>query len=103
MENQINNATCSSYEKIVDPHILSVVKREFNIKDRLSSKIVLDAQASKLVMDNLIPNNSNDAIKGFIQDISLDPFGFFLMSIIQVMQKILIYTILNDPNDMIIV
>ena len=62
---------------------LSKIKSEFVNRYKISNDVLVDAQAAKNVLDNIAePCNY---IKGFIQEISAVPFGFILLSEIQVL------------------
>ena len=58
-------------------------------KDRMSNDIFRDVLITKQLMQSLIGvstelNISTQKLNGYIQDISLDPFGFLLISELQV-------------------
>ena len=63
-------------------HIYNQVKSEFKYRNRLSVDIFSDAIATKRLF-NMITNEATQ-LKGFIHHIGLDPFGFLLISEIQV-------------------
>ena len=63
--------------------VLKQIKYEFKHKNRISTEVFFDANATKIITDSLI-GNDNDKIKGYIQEIGLNPFGFLLISEIQV-------------------
>ena len=59
------------------------MKSEFNNRNRLSSDIFVDANCAKIMTDKLcLPSDSKMA--GYIQEITMNPFGFLTMSDIQV-------------------
>lgn len=60
-----------------------MIKSEIVHKNRLATDLISDIQASKVIYDSTIFSEEYE-IKGFIQEISLIPFGFLLMSNIQV-------------------
>ena len=64
-----------------------MIKKEFVDSFKLSNEVFVDAQAAKVLTDGLC-YSVNNTVSGFIQEISLDPYGFFLLSDIQVFIKI---------------
>ena len=54
--------------------------------ERFSTNIVSDCKASKAFADQLCLNTGMSAIKGYIQEIGLDPFGLILFSELQVLK-----------------
>ena len=74
-------------EKITKIKTLSMIKKEFVDSFKLSNEVFVDAQAAKVLTDGLC-YSVNNTVSGFIQEISLDPYGFFLLSDIQVFIKI---------------
>lgn len=67
-------------------HVLKNMRSEFRNRFKVSSDICIDAIASKTIFETLAKKiTGNIKINGFIQNIGLDPFGFLLMSAIQVM------------------
>lgn len=69
-------------DKVEDSKILSVIKSEFKLKNRIASDLHNDAAGAKIVFDNLLTENKK--IKGFIHELGIDPFGFVMTSEIQV-------------------
>ncbi len=67
---------------------LSKIKYEELHKDRLSTNFIDDVQAAKELCDNLCFKINENGIDGFIREIQLDPFGFLLISDIQVYDKL---------------
>ena len=62
---------------------LSMIKKEFVDSFKLSNEIFVDSQASKVMLDSLC-HSVNNRVSGYIQEISLDPYGLLLFSDIQV-------------------
>ena len=75
---------------MVEENRLKQIKFEFNHKDRFSNDHIVDIQATKVFFKEFAifdkPEN-----EGYVKDISLDPFGYSLISEIQVFNFILIY------------
>ena len=75
--------------KVVEPNRLKQIKYQFNHKDRFSNDHLVDIQASKVFFREFAifdkPEN-----EGYVKDISLDPFGYSLISEIQVLYFILL-------------
>ncbi|RNA20750.1 hypothetical protein BpHYR1_022975, partial [Brachionus plicatilis] len=67
---------------------------QLEIKFRLSQDMKFDLRASKILCENL-GTSSNSDLKGYVHNICLDPFGFLLMSEIQI--KIWKKVSLNNP------
>lgn len=61
------------------------MRSQFRHRYQLSNELRIDSDAAKLFFDSLLPKNNNNSIKGFIQEINSNPFGFLLMTEIQVM------------------
>lgn len=60
-----------------------MISSEFRNRDRLSTDFFGDANIAKLLTDNIcLPIKGK--INGYIQEISLSPFGFLTMSDLQV-------------------
>ena len=77
----------NSNRKVTNRHTLKMIKSEFSNQNKISSDVFTDALAAKAVSDGMcLESNSN--IKGYISEIGLDPFGFLLISDIQVNIKI---------------
>ena len=66
------------------------IKYELKKRDRISTNIITDTAAAKLLMDLfcIVPH---DTIKGFVQYSFSDPYGIVLTSDIQVNISILIF------------
>jgi hypothetical protein len=62
---------------------LSVMKHEYVHRYKLSNNLIEDLETTKLFCDNLCLPNQGE-IEGYIRSIRLDPFGFVLISDIQV-------------------
>lgn len=60
-----------------------MIKSEYNDLNRLSSDIYSDADLAKKMTDDLCLISKSE-LHGYIQEISLNPFGFLLISDIQV-------------------
>jgi hypothetical protein len=50
---------------------------------KISNEVFIDAQAAKNITDQIF-SDSNSQLKGFLHDVSLDPFGYLLISQVQV-------------------
>ena len=72
---------------------LSVIKSEFVNRFKISNDIFIDSQAAKFVIDRICSSLMlNGNIKGYIQELRLNPFGFLLFSELQVrLNKVLIF------------
>lgn len=70
--------------KIEDSNRLNVIKHEYKHRYRISQDVHDDARGAKIVFDNLKSDTQKLPILGYIQELSLDPFGFCLTSDIQV-------------------
>ena len=71
-------------EKRIEKNILSKIKSEFNHRNRLDTDILVDIEACKRFYHSSFPAEQNGKISGYVQDISLNPFGFTIISDIQV-------------------
>jgi hypothetical protein len=60
------------------------MRSEFNHRFQLSNEFRIDCDAAKLVFDIMLPLSKKNGIQGFIQEIHSNPFGFILISEIQV-------------------
>lgn len=75
-------------------NVLSVIKYEFIHKNRISSNIHDDANGAKIMFDHLLINEplNNDCgknkIVGYIHELGQNPFGYLLISDIQVLIKL---------------
>ncbi|CAF1061763.1 unnamed protein product [Brachionus calyciflorus] len=65
---------------------LQKIKNELDNKFRLSRDLIFDLKATKILSEN-IGISTNSEFKGFVHNICLDPYGFLLMSDIQVIFK----------------
>ena len=70
--------------------VLRKIKSEYVLRDRLSNRIFDDIEAIKTAYDIIYPPAGVDLIKGIIQKISQNPFGFIFLSKIQVIYHILL-------------
>lgn len=87
--NQVGNQMAQSklkkiYLKKKESAVLRKIKSEYIIRDRLSTKIFDDIEATKTAYDIIYPSAGEDLIKGIIQTISQNPFGFIFLSKINV-------------------
>ena len=69
--------------KVTNSKTLSKIKSEFVNRDKISNDVFKDAEAAKYIMDGLCLVGDSK-FYGYIQEISLSPFGFILTSYIQV-------------------
>ena len=82
--------------------MLRQIKYEYKHKDKILSDIFRDTEATKNLCDFLcIKLNDFDSLNGFVQEHSYNPFGFLLMSQIQVNLSIIlkiyiIFTFINE-------
>ena len=89
-QNEIENFIHSSdttYEppvKSLKRGVLKTIKSELVHQNRLSNELISDIKAAKTLCDSFCLNSQTTDLFGFIQKISLDPFGFLLLSHIQV-------------------
>ncbi len=70
--------------KVTNRHTLKQMKSEFVNRHKLSNDVFIDALATKSVTDELCIKSSSN-IEGYIQEISLNPFGYLLFSDKQVL------------------
>lgn len=73
----------------VNKNVLSQIKYEYNNQNSIFPKsypIILDVDAAKTVFDYCYLTERLDGLRGFIQNIFYNPFGFLLISEIQVMK-----------------
>ena len=80
-------------EKQIDSHCLRQLKYEYIHRDRMSNDIFQDARVAKSIMTDLVGDENNKDIKGYIQELSMDPFGFLLISDLQVSEILVDYMI----------
>jgi hypothetical protein len=77
--------TFSDKPKPIDDSILKQIKYNFVHRERISSFLFGDIRGAKQSCEILcLPPDSDDGIKGYFQEIKLSPFGFILISDIQV-------------------
>jgi hypothetical protein len=68
---------------------LSVIKYEHEHRNRIATDVFVDADAAKRLCNKLcFVYDQNSILKGYIQEISHDPFGVLLISEIQVLFNI---------------
>ena len=86
-----NNQIILNHQKQIktifpDKCLMTKIKYEFNHRNRLSTDHQIDIQASKKLCETLLhdKNAQKSSLKGLIQFISQDPFGFIMCSNIQV-------------------
>ncbi len=82
---------CKHLVDVVRKNIFETIKYELRHKNRFSTDHLIDVIAAKRVFKTLevfskdeYKSLPDDYIHGFIQEISLDPFGFLLFSNLQV-------------------
>jgi len=82
------HSTLSKLDEILikkkESSVLRKIKSEYVIRDRISNKIFDDIEAVKTAYDIMYPPAGANLIKGIIQTISQNPFGFVFLSKIQV-------------------
>ena len=62
---------------------MNVIKHQYIHQNRLSTSIFTDLEATKTLCESICLN-FDGRLKGMIQEINFDPFGFLLFSNIQV-------------------
>ena len=65
-------------------NVLKKIKSDFMNRNRISKDIQVDVEAAKVLCEHLCLYSSPGKLSGYVQDISQNPFGFLLMSDIQV-------------------
>jgi len=73
---------------------LHKIRSESKLKHRLDQNIFLDAEMAKNLTDN-ISLLSTSKVNGYVQEISLNPFGYLMLSDINV---IFIYSNMVKPR-----
>jgi hypothetical protein len=63
---------------------LGVIKYEKVHKDRLAVKLRDDLDSAKIVCDNLCLKIKENGVDGYLQNTQTNPFGFLLLSELQV-------------------
>lgn len=63
---------------------LRKMRSQFKHQFQLSNELRIDSDAAKLFFDSLLDKHNNITLKGFVQEINSNPFGFLLMTEIQV-------------------
>jgi len=73
------------------------MKHEYIHRERISTEIDRDAKTAKKMFETLcIQINASSKIVGFIRELHSDPFGYILLSELQVFLKINIHKIENN-------
>jgi hypothetical protein len=80
-----NEMNLNNERKVTNQNTLKKMKSEFVNRHKMSSDVFVDVLAAKSVTDGMCLKSSSN-IEGYIQEISLNPFGFLLFSDIQVLQ-----------------
>ena len=62
--------------------MLAQIKTEAKYEKRICNELIIDVNATKRLCDKICMETT--VFKGFIRDISLEPFGFLLLSLLQV-------------------
>ena len=71
--------------KATEESVLKVIKYEVKHENKISSDILIDVKSAKTIFDKLTQkNDASSPIKGFIQEIKMEKFGFLLYSAKQV-------------------
>ena len=71
---------------MTSPKRLNQIRYEIKHQERLSNDIFRDSLHTKYIMESLINNDLStiNEMHGYMQNLSLDPYGFLLISEIQV-------------------
>ena len=80
-----SNKSFFRIEKPENLSTLSVIKFEHVHRKNISRDMLTDVMATKKVFENIAPSESS--IKGYIQEIICDPFGYLLFSDLQVIMN----------------
>lgn len=72
---------------------LSVMKHEYIHQNKASNDFIKDLEITKKIYDNVCQSSSS--IKGYVQEIHCEPFGYILFSDLQVKSLLLIILIIN--------
>jgi hypothetical protein len=73
-------------QKPVSSNVLNVMKHEYVHRDRISTEIDKDAKTAKKMFETLcIQIYTPSKILGFIRELHSDPFGYILLSELQVL------------------
>ena len=88
-----NTLNPASDKKITNKNTLKMIKSEFVNRHKMSSDVYIDTLATKTLTDGLCLESSSN-IEGYIQEIGLNPFGFLLLSDIQV--NFVFFIVLNN-------
>ncbi|CAF0909191.1 unnamed protein product, partial [Brachionus calyciflorus] len=83
-DNFIFNEANESFirQKVTNRFTLSMMKSSLVHFYKISNEVFVDALATKNITDQIV-TTENSQLKGFIHNISLDPFGYLLMSQVQ--------------------
>ena len=76
---------CFSYKekRVTSRHTLGMMRSEFLHRYRMSTDIFIDSLSTRTIFENVCLK-INGSLNGFLQLITLSPFGFLLMCEIQV-------------------
>lgn len=61
------------------------MRSEFIHRFQILNDFRIDCDASKLIYDTMYPKQNTFGVQGFLQEINSNPFGFSLISEIQVL------------------
>jgi hypothetical protein len=91
-----NNTLTNKYDKplkylVTNNKTLSKIKEEFLNQNKLSKEILIDAKLTKQVFDFMYHKIDYTNIEGYIHELTLDPFGFLLISDLQVKKLIILF------------
>ena len=75
-------------EKTIKKSVLKTIKNEKMHENRFSNDLICDIKASKILCDSFCITFEETDMLGFIQKTILNPFGFLLLSYIQVRHSI---------------
>ena len=74
-----------AFDYPTDTNYLSQIKYESAHEFKISQDTLIDARLTKMIMDNIIESSSKYSLDGFVQNIMTDPFGYLLVTQMQVM------------------
>ena len=83
-KNNLLNLTEQQDFRPYNSNLLKQIKFEFKHQELISLNLFVDTEASKKLTIHLIPSPITSCLKGYVQDISMNPYGFILFSYIQV-------------------
>lgn len=69
--------------------VIRKIKSEYILKNRISRDMLIDSEAIKLAFDESFQGENKQEICGYVQDISMNPFGMLLISKFQVIFRFL--------------